>query len=372
MARIALDAMGGDFAPAAVVAGAVSALRELADPPRVLLVGDEAQIQDQLARLGEKASPGGPLEVRAASEVIAMGEHPGPALRQKRDSSIRVCFEMVKRGEADAMVSAGNSGAVMAGAVLFWGRLPGVERPAIATWLPTLKGRMLLLDAGANVECSALQLVQFALMGEVYSRRMLGVTQPRLAILSNGEEETKGTELTRAASAALRGSGPGFLGYAEGKDIFSGELDIAVTDGFTGNMILKTAEGCSQALIELLRRSVRKSLWATAGMVLARPALRRFRAEVDWDEYGGAPLIGVAGVGIIAHGRSGPKAIRNAIRVAAETCAVGLGPELSAAAQRAVDLCSATGTATSALRPMSPAAQPGSARVELRSKEEPE
>jgi glycerol-3-phosphate acyltransferase PlsX len=342
MARIALDAMGGDFAPAAVVAGAVSALRELRDPPRVVLVGDEAQIQDQLARLGQKASQGGPLEVRAASEVIAMGEHPGPALRQKRDSSIRVCFEMVKRGEAEAMVSAGNSGAVMAGAVLFWGRLPGVERPAIATWLPTLKGRMLLLDAGANVECRPLQLVQFALMGEVYSRRMLGVAQPKIAILSNGEEETKGTELTRAASAALRGFGPAFLGYAEGNHIFTGELDVAVTDGFTGNMILKTAEGCSQALIELMRRSVMKSLWATAGMALARPALRRFRSEVDWDEYGGAPLIGVAGVGIIAHGRSGPKAIRNAIRVAAETAAIGLGPELAAAAQRASDLCEAS------------------------------
>jgi glycerol-3-phosphate acyltransferase PlsX len=227
----------------------------------------------------------------------------------------------------------------MAGAVLFWGRLDGVERPAIATWLPTLKGRMLLLDAGANVECRPLHLVQFALMGEVYSRRLLNLPNPKIAVLSNGEEETKGTEMTRAASAALRAFGPSFIGYAEGKDIFSGKLDVAVTDGFNGNLLLKTAEGCAEALMEMMRRSIKESWPAMAGMMLARPALRRFRSHVDWDEYGGAPLIGVNGVGIIAHGRSGPKAIRNAIRVAAEAGAAHLGPELAAAANKGAEYC---------------------------------
>ncbi len=238
------------------------------------------------------------------------------------------------------MVSAGNSGAVMAGAVLVVGRLEGVERPAIAALIPSLGGKTLLLDAGANTDCKAVHLVQFALMGEVYMRRMLGVERPRIAVLANGEEATKGTELTREAAEALsRAAGVRFSGYAEGKDILGGEVDVVVTDGFTGNVVLKAIEGCAQAMIELLRRSVGSSLAATAGMALARPALRRFKATIDWDEHGGAPLIGVDGVGIIAHGRSGPKAIRNAIRVAAEAAAVGMGPELSRAAQLGRDLC---------------------------------
>ena len=335
--RIALDAMGGDFAPAAVVEGAAAAVRELGLPLRVLLVGDEPRIRAELGKVGKL--PAGSIEVRHASQVVEMDEHPGQAMRQKKDSSLRVCFELCKRGEADAMVSAGNSGACMAGAVFVLGRLPDVERPAIAAVLPSLKGRTLLLDAGANTECKPVHLVQFALMGEVYARRMLGVERTRLAILANGEESSKGTDLTRAAAGALRGFGPAFAGYAEGKDIFGGEIDVAVTDGFTGNVVLKTAEGCAQALLQLMRRNVEASLVATAGMALARPALRRFKATIDWDEYGGAPLIGVDGVGIVAHGRSGPKAIRNAVRVAAEAAAVGMSQELTEAARRGLELC---------------------------------
>jgi glycerol-3-phosphate acyltransferase PlsX len=334
--RIALDAMGGDFAPAAVVAGAAAAVRELGLPLRVLLVGDEGRIHAELAKEGPL--PAGSIEVRHASQVVEMGEHPGQAMRQKKDSSIRVCFELCKRGEADAMVSAGNSGAVMAGAVFVLGRLDHVERPAIATVLPNVKGRTLLLDAGANTECKPVHLAQFALMGEVYARRMMGIEQPRLAVLANGEEASKGTELTRAAAEALRAFGPAFVGYAEGKDIFTGEVDVVVTDGFTGNVVLKAVEGCAQAILELMRRNVEASFFATAGMALARPALRRFKATIDWDEYGGAPLVGVDGVGIIAHGRSGPKAIRNAVRVAAEGAAVGMAPELTAAALRGLEL----------------------------------
>jgi glycerol-3-phosphate acyltransferase PlsX len=328
--------MGGDFAPAAVVAGAAAAVRELGLPLRVLLVGDEGRIHAELAKEGPL--PAGSIEVRHASQVVEMGEHPGQAMRQKKDSSIRVCFELCKRGEADAMVSAGNSGAVMAGAVFVLGRLDHVERPAIATVLPNVKGRTLLLDAGANTECKPVHLAQFALMGEVYARRMMGIEQPRLAVLANGEEASKGTELTRAAAEALRAFGPAFVGYAEGKDIFTGEVDVVVTDGFTGNVVLKAVEGCAQAILELMRRNVEASIFATAGMALARPALRRFKATIDWDEYGGAPLVGVDGVGIIAHGRSGPKAIRNAVRVAAEGAAVGMAPELTAAALRGLEL----------------------------------
>ena len=335
--RIALDAMGGDFAPGAAVAGAAEAVRELGMPLRVILVGDEARIRQELARVG--TLPAGSVEVRHASQVVEMGEHPGQAIRQKKDSSIRVCFNLVERGEADAMASAGNSGAVMAGGIMVLGRHKGVERPAIGALIPSLRGRTLLIDAGANTECRPVHLVQFALMGEVYARRMLGIEQPKLAILANGEEATKGTDLTREAAQALRGFGPAFTGYAEGKDIFLGEVDVVATDGFTGNVVLKAVEGCALAMLQLMRRSVEASLIATAGMALARPALRRFKATVDWNELGGAPLIGVQGVGIIAHGRSGPRAIRNTLRVAAEAAAVGFGPEIAAAAQRGLELC---------------------------------
>ncbi len=329
--------MGGDLAPAAVVEGSLLALGSLASRPEVILVGDQVRIEAELTRLGALRPTQG-LTLRHAAEVVEMGEHPSQALRQKKESSIRVCFELMKRGEADAVVSAGNSGAVMAGAILLSGRLPHVERPAIGTVIPHMTGRALLIDAGANTDCRPVHLCQFGLMGAVYARRMLGVARPKIAVLSNGEEPTKGTDLTRASAEAMSQLGGDFLGYAEGKDLFGGELDVLVCDGFTGNTVLKAMEGAAEALIDMMRQEIKRSWLASLGMLLARPALRKFRERVDWDEIGGAPLIGVRGVGIVAHGRSGPKAIMNAIRVASEAAAVGMDDELSQAAKRGAEL----------------------------------
>jgi glycerol-3-phosphate acyltransferase PlsX len=329
--------MGGDLAPAAVVEGSLLAVGAIPSHPEVILVGDQPRLEAELSRLGA-LRPTPRLTLRHAAEVVEMGEHPSQALRQKKESSIRVCFELMKRGEADAVVSAGNSGAVMAGAILLCGRLPHVERPAIGTVIPHKTGRALLIDAGANTDCKPVHLCQFGLMGAVYAHHMLGIAQPKIAVLSNGEEPTKGTDLTRAAAEALSQLGSDFLGYAEGKDLFGGEVDVLVCDGFTGNTMLKGMEGAAEALLDMMRQEVERSWLASLGMFLARPALRRFRERVDWDEVGGAPLIGVRGVGIVAHGRSGPKAIMNAIRVAGEAATFGLDDELSQAAKRGAEL----------------------------------
>jgi len=306
---VAVDAMGGDHAPAAIVQGAVDAAREGVP---VVLVGPEPAVREELARNRDAANL--PVAVRHASEVVGMGDHPGQAMRRKKDNSIRVCFELVKGGAACGMVSAGNSGAVMAGAIFVLGRLPGVERPAIISELPALKGRPLLLDMGANVECRPVHLVQFALMGEVYARRVLGVERPRVAVLSNGEEDSKGNDLTRAVAAALRRSTIDFRGYCEGRDLLTGDFDVIVTDGFTGNVALKTMEGTARVFVDLIRGALRSSAAAKLGGLLARRALTAMKKRIDWREIGAAPLVGVAGVGFITHGRSDALAIRNAVR----------------------------------------------------------
>ena len=328
--RVAVDAMGGDSAPANIVEGAVRAAEQLPAPPHIVLVGQMPRMEAELVRLGKRPRL---IELHHASEVVEMSDHPSQAIRQRKDSSLRVCFDLMEAGKVDAVVSAGNSGAMLAGALLVSGRLPGVDRPAIGAVFPSLSGRTLMLDAGANAECKPLHLVQFALMGEVYARRMLGIEKPRVGVLSNGEEETKGTDLTRAAAAALRGMGDEFIGYAEGNDLFNGAVDVAVCDGFVGNMILKAAEGVAQAIVSTLRQTMKEDAMASAGMLLARRALRRFREAMDWETVGGAPLVGCRGVSIVAHGRSGPKAIMNAVRVAAEAAAVGMDAELSEAAK---------------------------------------
>ncbi len=307
---VAVDAMGGDNAPGAIVQGAVDAAREGLP---VVLVGSEAVVRGELAK--HAAAGRLAISVKHASEVVAMDDHPGQAMRRKKDNSIRVCFELVKRGEACGMVSAGNSGAVMAGAIFVLGRLPAVERPAIISVLPALTGHPLLLDMGANVECKPIHLVQFALMGEVYARRVLGVARPRVAVLSNGEEPSKGTDLTRAAAAALRKAcGVDFRGYCEGRDLLTGEFDVIVTDGFTGNVALKTMEGTAKVMGELLKQALKSTPASAIGGLLARRALGAMKRKVDWREIGGAPLVGVSGVGFITHGRSDALAIRNAVR----------------------------------------------------------
>lgn len=327
--------MGGDLAPRAPVEGAVLFAREVPSH-QVVLVGDERALRPLLEGVRGGRPPN--VSLRHASEVVAMEEHPAQAIRKKKDSSLRVCFELMAKGEAEAMVSAGSSGAVMAGALLVLGRVKGVERPAIATLFPALRGegRCLLLDAGANVECKASQLAQFAVMGAAYVHRVLKVARPRVGLLSNGEEDTKGTPLTREALALLRQSDLDFKGYVEGKDIFSGKVEVVVTDGFTGNVVLKTSEGTAMAVAGLLRSAVKKAgLSEKLGALLLGPTFAGLQRVVDYAEYGGAPLLGVDGVGIVAHGRSSPKAIKNALQTALRTAEVGLRGELAAAIARA-------------------------------------
>jgi phosphate acyltransferase len=324
---VAVDAMGGDFAPGAIVQGAISAARQGLP---VTLVGPEDVVRAELAKHG--AGGDLPIGVHHCTEVVAMDDHPGKAMRRKKDNSIRVCFELVKRGEACGMVSAGNSGAVMAGAVLVLGRLAAVERPAIISVLPALKGHPLLLDMGANVDCKPIHLVQFALMGEVYARRVYGVEKPKVAVLANGEEETKGTDLTRAAAAALRLAPVAFAGYCEGRDLLTGEFDVIVTDGFTGNVALKTMEGTAKVIGELLKQSFRSSVFAALGGLLARRALGGMKRRIDWREIGGAPLVGVDGVGFITHGRSDALAIQNAVKRVRATADAHATEEIARAA----------------------------------------
>jgi glycerol-3-phosphate acyltransferase PlsX len=332
--RLVLDAMGGDHAPAAPVEGALLFAR--AHPGHeVLLVGDRGRLAPLLSR-GRRPSN---LQVHHASEVVEMDDPASSAFRKKRDSSLRVGFELVREGRADALVSAGNSGAVMAGGLLTLGRLPGVERPAIAALFPALKGggRCLLLDAGANVDCRPSHLAQFAVMGEAYVRARLGVARPRVGVLSNGEEASKGTPLTREASELLRRSDLDFVGYVEGKDLFSGDVQVVVTDGFTGNIVLKTSEGVGMGVIGLLRQAIEKrgGLPEKLGAMLLRPALAGLRRVVDYAEYGGAPLLGVQGVGIVAHGRSTPRALSNALGAALAMAESGLQEELTRCIERA-------------------------------------
>ena len=329
--------MGGDLAPAATVEGALRAHRERGLD--VVLVGDEPRIREELRRRGAGAQE---LRVHHASEVVEMAEHPAQAVRKKKDSSIRVAFDLCQAGQASAMVSAGNSGAVLAGGLFVLGRLDHVDRPCIGGFLPSLGsvGRAVLVDMGANVEVTPLQLVQFALLGEVYARRVLRIAQPRVGIVANGEEEGKGTDLTRAAAAALRKpeSGVSFRGYVEGKDVFKGDFDVIATDGFTGNVLLKTAEGAVWAFGQLLKRQIQGSAVASAGALLLRGQLEQVMKRVDYEEVGGAPLLGIHGASVIAHGRSSPRAILNALSGAEAFAAERLEDQLVAAALRAVEL----------------------------------
>ena len=311
---VALDAMGGDAGPAVNVEGAVAAARELG--LGVILVGVQEEIRRHLDRHDLR---GLPIKVRHASEVVEMGDSPSTALRKKKDSSIRVAVDLVRSGDADAVVSAGNTGAVMAITLVVLGPLAGVERPAIAAALPTLAGHAILLDVGANVDCKPRHLVQFAIMGNVYARQVLGKARPRVGLLSIGEEETKGNELTKEAFRALEEE-PGieFIGNVEGVDVFKGHADVVVCDGFTGNVALKIGESVAETIMALVREEVTADLRSRAGALLLKPAFDRLRRRLDYSEVGGAPLLGVNGVTIISHGRSSAKAIRNALRVAAD------------------------------------------------------
>ena len=322
--RVALDAMGGDSGPEVNVEGAVAAAREFG--ASVVLVGLEEEVRRQLSR---HQLAGLSLTVCHAPEAVEMGESPLTALRRKKQSSIRVGLELIKRGEAEAFVSAGNTGAVMATALVVLGPLPGVERPAIAVVVPTLTGQAVLLDAGANVDCKARHLVQFAIMGNVYARDVLGVPRPRVGLLSIGEEEIKGNELTREAFKELTDEASlNFIGNVEGRDVFNGSSDVIVCDGFTGNVALKISEGLAETMLHLLREELRYDLRSRAGSLLLAPAFRRFKRRIDSSEFGGAPLLGVNDVCLISHGRSTAKAIKNAIRAAGECVANKVIPHI--------------------------------------------
>ncbi len=309
--RIALDAMGGDHAPSVVVEGAVAAAREFR--VEVLLVGPQDTVRAELAKHDVS---GLSLPIVHAEEVVGMQEHAATALRQKRRSSIAVGIKMVHDGEADAFVSAGNSGAVMASALFGLGRIQGIDRPALGTVFPTTTGKCFVIDAGANVDCKAEYLQQFAIMGSAYMERVLGIPDPRVALLSNGEEETKGNALVLESIPLLKSAPVNFVGNVEGKDIPNGGADVVVTDGFAGNVVIKLSEGLATALFDIIRAELTAGFTSKLAAALLKPAFRRVRRRLDYAEYGGAPLLGVKGVAIIAHGRSNALAIKNAVRVA--------------------------------------------------------
>lgn len=339
--RIALDAMGSDHAPEVDVEGAVRAARRFG--VEVILVGRQPEIERELAR---HETSGLSLPIVHASQVLEMAEHPSQAARAKRDASIVVAMGLLREGRADAVVSAGNSGGVLAAALLSAGRIgriPGVARPAISTILPTLQGYSFMLDIGANADCRPEWLEQFALMGAAYAKRVLGIAEPRVGLLSNGEEETKGSQLVQEAHALLRQLPIRFVGNVEGKDLPQGLADVIVSDGFAGNVAIKTAEGTAGMLLSILRREIKSRPLASLGALLAKPAFRAVAKVLDYREYGGGPLLGVNGVVIIAHGRSDALAMENAVRVAVEAAQADLVEAIRADIAQAAPLAGVEG-----------------------------
>lgn len=322
--RVAVDAMGGDNAPAVEVEGAVVAAREFGIP--VTLVGDTDRLRQELAKHNVQ---GLDVTIHHASEVVGMHDAASDAIRRKKDSSIRVSFELVRNGVAHAVVSAGNSGATMAAGMFVLKRLKGIDRPAIAQIFPTLRGKTLVLDVGGNVDCKPIHLVQFAIMGEVYARHVMEIEQPRIGLLSNGEEDSKGNELTRETNAILKNVTFDYIGYVEGRDIFNGIVDVVVCDGFVGNVVLKLSEGLAEAVGKMLKDEITQSIISKFGYLLVRKAFKNFKKKVDYAEYGGAPLLGINGVAMICHGGSNVKAIKNAIHFAHEYARKGVNQRLA-------------------------------------------
>jgi len=308
MVKIAIDGMGGDFAPNAVVWGAESAFKEkIAD---VVLVGDENAIKPLINNIDG-------IEIVHTPVYVEMDDTPSSALRRKRDSSINKAMELLKAKDVQAVVTAGNSGAAMAFAIFTLGRLPLVDRPAIATLHPNIKGSIsILLDAGGNVDCKSMHLVQFAVMGNAFARCILGIDRPRIGLLSNAEEETKGNELTREVHAIIKTLNLNYIGYVEGTDMYNGNADVVVSDGFVGNVVVKVSEGVAETLNTFLKENIRKSFRRKMGYLLLKDTFEELARKMDYSEYGGAPLLGVDGICIICHGKSNERAIKNAIALA--------------------------------------------------------
>jgi phosphate acyltransferase len=314
MIKIAVDSMGSDNSPFNEVEGAVQAAK--AYDVHVILVGKESVLTPLLKESGADRMPS--IEIRNATQVIAMDEPPTAALRRKKDSSIRVAAELVRDKTASGLVSAGNTGAVMAISKMVFGTVPGVDRPALAAILPTLTGHAVLLDVGANVTCKPHHLVQFAVMGHLFSKKIIGIESPRVGLMSVGEEESKGNELTKEVHKTLKQLHLNFIGNVEGRDLYNGRADVIVCDGFTGNVALKTSEGLIEAVIKLLKEELSRNLKVKLGALLSQQSYTRLKKRLDYSEYGGAPLLGLRGASIICHGRSSSNAIKNAIRVAKE------------------------------------------------------
>jgi glycerol-3-phosphate acyltransferase PlsX len=333
MPRIAVDAMGGDFGPHVVIPGALHAARS--GKAEIILVGDEAAIGAQLARYDTK---GLPLSIVQASQVVDMEEKPSEAMRRKKDSSIQVACNLVRDGEADGVISAGHSGATLACAMFTIGRVPGVDRPALATFMPTEHSHCIIIDVGANVDCKPFHLLQFGIMASVLAKTMLGRDNPQVALLSNGEESGKGNHLVKEAFELLRASSLNFVGNIEGRDLFVGNVDVVVCDGFVGNVVVKQAEGLATSLGRLLKGELRRGFFGKIGTMLALNALKRFSRLVDYAEYGGAPLLGLNGICLICHGASNSKAMANAARMAARFVRMEANTHLSQAVAENIDL----------------------------------
>lgn len=308
--------MGGDFGPSVVVPGAIQAARNTG--AKVILVGREEEIRATLAQQSLEDGEGELFEVVNATQVVEMTDKPSEILRSKKDSSMQVACRLVRNGEADAFISAGNSGASLACGMFILGRIPGVERPALATVIPTEKSPMLLLDVGAWVECRPLHLFQFAILGSTFVRDILGYEDPRVAILSIGEEEGKGNDLVKSSYELLKqASHINFVGNAEGRDLFTGNIDVAVCDGFVGNIALKLSEGLATSLSHVLKRELlNNGVLPKLGAMLSMKAFKKFKKVVDYAEYGGAPLLGLKGIAIVCHGKSNAKAITSAVTMA--------------------------------------------------------
>ncbi|HEX7251415.1 MAG TPA: phosphate acyltransferase PlsX [Thermoanaerobaculia bacterium] len=321
--RIAVDAMGGDHAPQINVDGAVAAAREF--DISTLLVGRARLLEDLLSDSGYTGSN---IEVVDAPEVVSMDDPATAAIRKKRNSSIRIAANCVRDGRAQGLVSAGHTGAAMVSAKMVIGTIEGVDRPALATILPNLSGHCLLLDVGANPDAKTQHFKEFAVMGSLYAQLAFGKKQPSIGLMSIGEEDSKGTDRTKEAFKVLKETGLRFVGNVEGRDVFNGSVDVIVTDGFTGNVILKVSEALAEMVENLLREEIKKTLKASVGFLLSRSAFRSFKSRLDYSEYGGAPLLGVKGCVIICHGRSTAKAIKNAIRFAAEFSRQGLAEKI--------------------------------------------
>lgn len=310
--RIALDAMGGDHAPREIVKGALLAAAEY--PVEILLVGRQEDIQAELA--GVAVPPN--LEIVDAREVVEMHDTPLAPLRSKRNSSVRICANLVAEGRASAFVSAGNTGATWTSAKKVLGMIEGVSRPALAAVVPRAEGRTLLLDVGANVDSKPSHLREFAVMGHFYAQMIFGIDAPRVGLLSIGEEEGKGNELTKEVFNVLKETGLNFIGNAEGRDVYNGNADVVVCDGFVGNVVLKASEAFAEMITRSLREELTRSITGKIGAMLSRGAFSSLKKRLDYSEYGGAPLLGVKGGCIVCHGRSNAKAIKNAVRVASE------------------------------------------------------